>query len=77
MVQRGERLRLPREARHAIRIARKGGRQELQRDVAIQLGVARPIDLAHTPGTERGEDLVRPEHRSHSQHTVTPISNSI
>jgi hypothetical protein len=36
-------------------------RQDLEGDLAIELGVARAVDLAHPPGTERGEDLVTPE----------------
>jgi hypothetical protein len=34
-------------------------RQDLDRDVPIELGVARPIDFAHAPATnflEQGED---------------------
>ena len=36
-------------------------RQNLDRDVALELRVARAIDLAHAAGAEGGEDLVGPE----------------
>ena len=38
--------------------------QDLERDVAIQLRVARAIDLAHAAGAEGGEDFVRAEARA-------------
>ena len=61
MVERGQHLRFALETGEAIRIAREGVRQDLQRDLAIQLGIARAIDLAHAAGPEGGEDLVRAE----------------
>ena len=33
--------------------------KHLDRDVAIQLRIARAIDLAHSPSAEGGEDFVR------------------
>ncbi len=39
--------------------AGEGLRQDLQRDIAIELGVARAIDLAHAPFAEQGHDFVR------------------
>jgi hypothetical protein len=45
MVQRGENLGFSPEAGQSIRIVREVFRQNLQRDVAIELRVARPIDL--------------------------------
>jgi len=59
MVQRGEDLRLSLEASEAIGIIGEGIRQDFQGDVAIQLGIARPIHLAHSPFTDLGGDLVR------------------
>ena len=61
MIERREHLRFAAEPRQSIRIAGQERRQDFQRDVAIELGVARAIDLAHTPGAERGEDLIRAE----------------
>ena len=52
MVQRRQRLRFARESRQAIRIAREEIRQDLDRDVAIELRIARAVDLAHPAGAE-------------------------
>jgi hypothetical protein len=49
MIQRCEDLGLTLEARHPIRIGREGFRQHLQRDVAIELRIARAIYLAMPP----------------------------
>ena len=64
VVQRGQHLRFALETGEAIRIAGEGVRQDLQRDVAIQLGIARAIHLAHAAGAEGGEDFVRAEARA-------------
>ena len=58
MIQRRERLRLAREARQAIRIARDGLWQDFQRDLAIQPCIARAVDLAHAAGPEERDDFV-------------------
>ena len=61
-----------RERRDGLRLAREAGEsrarspasllgQDLDRDLAAQPRVARPVDLAHPARAERGEDLVRPE----------------
>ena len=42
-------------------IAGEGFGQDLERDVAIQLRVARAIHLAHAARAERGKDFVRAE----------------
>src|SRR5687767_5820763 len=39
-------------------------RQNLQRNVAIQTGVAGAIDLTHTSRPERREDFIRPDANS-------------
>jgi hypothetical protein len=59
MVEGGEHLRFSAEPCDAITIKREGLRQDLQRDIAIELGVARAIDLAHAPFAEQGHDFVR------------------
>ena len=46
-------------------------RQQLERDVAPELRVARTIDLAHPTGPERGDDLIRAE--SSSGRTVSEL----
>ena len=57
----GDGLGLALEAGERLGIAGQVGRQDLHRDVAIELRVSRAVDLAHTAGAERTEDLVRPE----------------
>ena len=52
VVQRGQRLRFAREAREAIGIGGQGCGQDLDGDVAIELGIARAIDLAHPAGAQ-------------------------
>jgi hypothetical protein len=56
MVEGGEHLRFSAEPCDAITIKREGLRQDLQREIAIELGVARAIDLAH-PFAEQGHDF--------------------
>ena len=56
MVERGEDLRLALEAREPLGIARERVGQNLQRDVAVELGVAGPIDLAHPAGADRRQN---------------------
>ena len=58
MIERGEQLRLAREPRQAVRIECEPLGQHLQRDVAIQLRVARAVHLAHGARTEGGDDVV-------------------
>ena len=64
MIQRREDLRFALEAREAIGIVRERVRQDLDRDVAIQLRVARAIDLAHAACADRGDDFVDAEARA-------------
>ena len=61
VVERGQRLRFAREARDAIRIVREHVGQDLDRDVAVQLRIARAIHLAHSAFAQLGDDLVRAE----------------
>jgi hypothetical protein len=58
MIERGQRLRFALEAGEAIAIIREGVRQDLQRDVTMQLRVTGAIDLAHPTRTDRREDFV-------------------
>ena len=64
MIQRGQHLGFAVEARKPLRIAGEGLWQNLDRDLALQLRVARAIDLAHATGAERGQDFVRAEARA-------------
>ena len=61
MVERRQQARFAREARPALGIGGEVRRQDLDRDVTPELGVACAIDLAHAAGAERGDDRVRAE----------------
>ena len=61
MVQRGEHPRLALEAREPIRVARERARQDLDRDVASELRVARPVHLAHAAGAEQRLEVISAE----------------
>lgn len=58
MVEGRQRLRLALEAHQAIGIAGNRFGQHLQRHVAIELGVAGAIHLAHPAGSEQGDHVV-------------------
>ena len=62
-----QRLRLAGEAGQAFGVAGQSFRQHLQCGVALQVRVARPIDLAHPTGPERRDDLVRPDSGTRSE----------
>ena len=61
MVQRREHLRFATEPRQPIRVVRDGRQQNLDRDVAIQLRVARAKYFAHTASAERRDNVVQAE----------------
>jgi hypothetical protein len=61
VVERRQHLRLAREACDALGIEGNWVGDDLQRDVAIQLGIARAIHLAHAAGAEGGDNLIRAE----------------
>jgi hypothetical protein len=54
-------LRFALEARKTIGVQRKFCRQDLERDVAIQIRIACAIHLAHAAAAKRREDFVRAE----------------
>ena len=56
--QRRHRQRLALEARQPIRVGGKRLRQHLDGDVALQLGIARAVDVAHSAGADVRCDLV-------------------
>ena len=66
MIQRREHLRFALEPRQAIRIAGKCRRQDLDRDVAIQLRIARAVDLAHPADAEQAVDAEHADRRCRS-----------
>ena len=59
VIERGEDLRFTTESREPVWIAGDRCGQHFQRHVAIELGVARPVDLAHPSGANGAGDLVR------------------
>ena len=61
MIERSEDLGFTLEAREAVGIEREFGGQDLQRDVAIEPGVARSIDLAHAAHAKQAGDFVSAE----------------
>lgn len=67
MVERAKHLRLAAEPRQAIRIGHDGGGKDLERDLAIQPGVASAIHLAHPTRAERADDEVCTESRAGEQ----------
>ena len=58
MIQRGEHLRFAREPGEAIRIGGEQVGQDFDRDAAIELGVARPVDLTHASDTQGRDDFI-------------------
>jgi hypothetical protein len=67
MVQRGTRLRLAVEASQAVRVGGHRVRQYLDGDLPRQIGVRRPVDLAHAALAEVTGDLIRAEARARRQ----------
>jgi hypothetical protein len=67
MVQGGQRLCFAFETPTPLGIGGKGLGENLQRDVAIQLRIARAVDFAHSSCANGVEDLVRAEARAGSQ----------
>jgi hypothetical protein len=51
-------------------VAQPFGLQDLNRDFSAQPEIARPIDLAHAPGADEREDLVRAQAGAGSQRHV-------
>jgi hypothetical protein len=58
MIQRGDGLGFALETGPERRIGREYGRQDLQRDRAVQLCVFGGIDFSHAAGPERVDDAV-------------------
>src|ERR1700730_15194323 len=64
MVERREHLCFALESRQPIRVGRKDVGKELDGNVAIELDVARAVDLAHAACAQRRQDFVRSEARA-------------
>ena len=67
MIQGGEHFRFALEARQPIGVGGERGRQDLDRDLALELRVGRPIHLAHAAFADRRGDVVDAEARAGSQ----------
>ena len=76
MIERGEELRFPAEAREAIGIVGDGGEQDFDRDVAIQLRVPRAIHFAHPAGADGSKNFVRADPRPGGQRRWDPSSHA-
>jgi hypothetical protein len=61
VVEGRNRLGLVGEPRAEFWVIRQLRREDLHGDAALQARVARPIHLAHAPGTDQGEDFIRAE----------------
>ena len=61
MVQARRRAGFLSEASQPVRVAHVARRQDLQRDVAVQARVVRPVHLTHAPTRDQVVDLVRAE----------------
>ena len=63
VVKRGEDLSFATETRQPIGIVRDAREQHFNRDIAVQLGIACAIHLAHAAGADRSDDLIWAEPR--------------
>jgi hypothetical protein len=59
VVQRSQQLGLAPESGQATWIRRKEGRQDLERDIAIQFRVATSVHIAHRSRTEQPKHFIR------------------
>ncbi len=67
VIQSRQAPRLAFEPRQAIGVSGHGIRQNLDGDVAAEPRIPCPIDLAHTPGTEGTDNLIRSDARANRQ----------
>ena len=67
VVEAGEDLRLPREPGEPVWISCEGVGEDLQRDLAVELGVGGLPDLAHAALPEQGGDVVVADRRARCQ----------
>ena len=74
VVQRRERLGFALESGQPFEIAPERVRQNFDRDVTVELGIARAIHLTHAAGAERRDNLERAEaHAGGQRHESRPI----
>src|SRR6516165_2131361 len=67
MIQRGKEFRFAFEAQPPRTIRRKNFGKDLDRHLALQLGVSRAINLAHSTNAQRRSDFVGTNHRAWSE----------
>ena len=61
MIQRREHFGFALKPGEALRVGGKCRRQDFDRDVALQFGICRAVDLAHAAGADGRDDFVRTE----------------
>ena len=76
MIEGGEHDSFPLEAREAVGLARELRGQDLERDLALELGIARAPDLAHASRAQRTENfVVRQLHPRSNTHRTPDVRN--
>ena len=68
VAQAGDRPGLALEAGESFGVPRHVLGEDLDCDVATEAGVAGAVDLTHSPGPDRGQDLVRAETAARREH---------
>ena len=74
--KRRQRLCFAREAGEAFAVGGEELGQDLDRDAAIELGIARAIDLAHAARTEWADDLIRSKSNAGRDHCLISINQT-
>ncbi len=74
MRERGDGLRLALEAREGGGVGREPVGKNFDRDVAVELRVARAVDLPHSARSERPDHLVGSELRSGGERHINPFA---
>ncbi len=75
VVELGNRARFTIEALAETRVGGERVRQDLDRDGAVETGIAGLVDLAHTAGTDRALNLVGTEARAGGQHWLSLLDS--
>ena len=76
VVERREELRFAVEARQPLRVGGEGLGQDLERDVAAELRVARPVDLTHAPRADEATTLNDPSEQPTSDAGVAAAAGN-
>ena len=70
VIERRGRARLLLEAGAPLGVLGKSRREDLDRHLAAETGIARLVDFSHASGAERSNDFVGSESRSRAQHSL-------